>query len=187
MARRWGFRGEIISFEPSAEDFRELADLASLDPLWRAHNFALGANPGNMTLNISCLTAYNSFLPLSREAPRFDKRSTVVHTQQVEVKRLDDIVAGSIPASTLLKVDTQGFEREVLEGAQKTLDLVKGVLLELPIVNLYERTWSFSEALDYMVARGWLLAQVEVVSYDPQDGVSAIEFDCLFRRSQSQS
>ncbi len=87
----------------------------------------------------------------------------------------------------MLKIDTQGFEREVLEGAQKTLSLVKGVLLELPIVNFYEGTWSFSEALDYMVARGWLLAQVEPVGYDPQDGVSAVELDCLFRRSQSQS
>ena len=59
----------------------------------------------------------------------------------------------------LLKIDTQGYERAVLEGAKETLKRVSGVLLELPIINIYKDNWRFHEAVADMIEAGFVLVR----------------------------
>jgi hypothetical protein len=58
---------------------------------------------------------------------------------------------------------------------------LEGVLLELPIIHLYERTWQFHEALAFMAERGFVPAQIHPVNYHWKDQASLVEVDCLFR------
>lgn len=55
-----------------------------------------------------------------------------VATRNVPIRRLDDIMAG-FPGKVGLKIDTEGFELEVLQGAHETLDRCEFVLLELSL------------------------------------------------------
>ena len=183
--RRGGYAGEIISFEPSAADYAVLAAAVARDGRWTAHNFALGAVAGRMMLNISTYTVFNSLLDITQAADRFDGRSAPIRREEVDVKLLDGVVAAACRGhSVMLKVDTQGFERQVLDGAPSTLAMASGVLLELPIVHLYQDTWSLSQAVDYMAAAGFEIAQLRAVNFDSRDRVSMVDVDCLFRRAQ---
>jgi hypothetical protein len=56
-----------------------------------------------------------------------------------------------------------------------------GILLELPIVHVYQGEWQFHEAVKFMDDAGFVLAQIQPVNYHGADNVSVIELDCLFR------
>ena len=183
LLRAEGYRGKIVSFEPTLEVFRELARKASADGLWEAYRCGLGATSGTATLHASKLSVFNSILELSAVANLHDGRMAVDRTEEVPIHTLDEIVEPLLRASRslLLKIDTQGYERQVLEGGLQTVARAAGILMELPVVHTYKGEWRFHEALEYMFELGFVPAQMQAVGYHGADNVSAVEFDCLFR------
>lgn len=104
----------------------------------------------------------------------------VDHTEEVPIYTLDQFF-GSQAGKTLVKIDTQGYERKVLEGASQTIARAVGILMELPVIHTYKGEWHFHEALKYMYELGFVPAQIQAVGYHGADNVSAVDFDCLFR------
>jgi FkbM family methyltransferase len=180
--RNRGYRGRIISFEPIKGVFATLKGLADRDGNWEAHNYALGSARLVKNIQISERTEFSSLLEQTPVAQDFDPRARVIRQESVEVKRLDDIFPQIQGGRVFLKIDAQGFEREILEGAPATLKQVLGVQAELPLMHLYQGVWSLSEALEYMRQRQFILCQVEPTNYDTKDRVSMVELDCIFRR-----
>ncbi len=180
--RAKGYRGKIVSFEPVNSAYKSLSGRARADGNWDANNFALGAAAGETTINVADSSVFSSILPSTGELTQFDGGSAVTHTERIRLKTLDE-VAPRPAGQVLLKIDTQGYEKQVLEGGPKTLAQVSGVLMELPIVNLYEGTWRFHEALKFMSSAGFTIAQFHPVNYHSEDKVSLVEVDCLFRRT----
>ncbi len=180
LLRLKGYTGKIISFEPVHAVYQTLAAKAAADGDWDANNFALGAKSEQTMINVSQSSVFSSILPATRAAARFDKQAIVASVEEIVVKRLDDL---SLDRSShiLLKIDTQGFEKAVLEGGQHLLPTMKGILLELPIVHLYEGTWQFHQAVEYMSQAGFVPAQIHPVNYHSADYTSIVEVDCLFR------
>jgi FkbM family methyltransferase len=178
--RRNGYRGKITSFEPVKAVFDQLTARARADGNWDTFNFALGASPGRAIINVSKNTKFSSFRKLRESAASFDQSSAVETTESVEVRTLDD-VAKSMNGQMLVKVDTQGFERQVIEGGRATLPRLQGVVLELPVVSLYENSWKLPEAIEFMAGLDFVIAQLQPVNYHSKDRMSIIEYDCLFR------
>jgi FkbM family methyltransferase len=180
--RHRGYAGRIISFEPVKEAFRELESAARGDDLWTTANLALGPSSGVMAINISKNSQFSSFNDLRETATSFDPNAEFKASESVVVKTLDEAAPPrDLGSNVLLKIDTQGYERPVLEGAKVTLKRVSGVLLELPIINIYKDNWPFHEAVAYMNESGFVLAQVHPVNIHNRARDSATEFDCLFR------
>lgn len=175
-----GYKGKIVSFEPIKSAFQTLSSKAASDGNWETHHCALGAAPGTANLHVSELTVFSSILKLTDVAKLHDDRIAVEHTEEVPVRTLDQIAA-ELPGEMFLKIDTQGYERQVIEGARQIMPRLKGVLMELPIVHVYEGEWRFYEALEFMADAGFVPAQIQPVNYHGADQVSAVEFDCLFR------
>ncbi|MGP8252849.1 MAG: FkbM family methyltransferase [Terracidiphilus sp.] len=185
--RESGYRGRIISFEPIGSAFQVLAKEAQKDGNWDANQCGLGAAMGTARLNVSELSVFSSILDSTSVASLHDKRMAVDRIEEVSIRTLDEIAAG-IQGKILLKVDTQGYERQVIEGGRQTLPRLAGILLELPVIHTYEGVWQFHEAVKFMDDAGFVPAQITPVGYHTVDKVSAVEFDCLFRpRSQVDS
>jgi FkbM family methyltransferase len=180
--RDQGYRGRIVSFEPIKEVFAKLKSVADRDGNWEVHNCALGSSSSIQPINVSESAVFSSFLDQTTAAQQFDASAKVIREEQVEVRQLDDLFSQFSGHRVFLKIDTQGFERAVLDGARKSLKEIVGVQAELPIVHLYHGVWSFPEALDYMNQRGFVLGQVRPTNFDREEGVSLLELDCLFRR-----
>jgi hypothetical protein len=92
-----------------------------------------------------------------------------------------DHAAKDCQGNILIKIDTQGLERQVIEGGRKTVARSKGVLMELPIIALYDNSWRLSEAIEYMDGIGFVPTQIDPVNYHPLDRQALVEIDCLFR------
>lgn len=179
--RARGYRGRIVSFEPTSAAFDVLKSRAAKDKKWEVNRLALGAQSGQATIHLSGYSEFNSLQQVTSAATRFDPRSAAIHHEQIEVCTFDELRIEDLPR-TLLKIDTQGFEKQVLTGAAQCLPMLCAVQLELPIVHLYKDTWRISEALEYMRAQGFVLSQMHPVNFSSVDPVSLVEVDALFRR-----
>jgi FkbM family methyltransferase len=181
--REDAYAGWIVSFEPIAAAYEELAALANKDARWKAMNMALGDDEGVANINVAQWSVFSSMLPQLPTAIVFDSEAQVVRSESVRIARLDDIFP-ELPRSkaAFLKIDTQGYERQVLLGARECLPSFLGVQMELPIIHLYEGTWKFHEAVAYMIDLGFEISNIMPTNYDQTDSVSLVEVDCIFRR-----
>ena len=93
------------------------------------------------------------------------------HERHVTVARLDDYMeSSSVQRVNLLKIDTQGFEPEVLEGLGNRLSDVDVVLSELMFYDYYERSLSFSDIEQWLLPAGLRLYDINHISRNPMNG-----------------
>jgi FkbM family methyltransferase len=178
-----GYRGRIVSFEPIRSVFAQLQAEAKADPRWDTRNFALGAEVGTAEIRVSQHTVYSSILEQTELAAKFDPKAGTVSVEQISVRPLDDFFEAEFgDAKVFLKIDVQGFEPQVLRGAERSLKRILGVQLELPAVHLYRDTWDMEAAIAQMREYGFVVAQVRPVNYLANDPASIVEIDCIFRR-----
>lgn len=176
------FAGQIVSFEPVKEVFDELQRNAAGDKLWRTYNYGISNSARTASINVSELSVFSSLHAPNQAAIDFDTRARGIRTEQVTLKRLDELTDTIGGKKLFLKIDVQGHEREALDGAAGLLDKVVGIQLELPIIKLYESTWRLTEALDHMERLGFVPSQITPVNCHPEDAVSFVEVDTVFRR-----
>jgi FkbM family methyltransferase len=179
--RHEGYRGRILSFEPQAQMFERLRGAAEADPLWDCFNQAVGASPGRLTLNVSGNDGFSSSIrPMAAVHEEAEPASSYVDSEEVEVVTLDGAIDAQLDRS-MLKIDTQGYEAEVLAGGEKTLQRCQLVELELVLVELYQGQALFAALVDLMRESGFLLTDVESGFRDPRTA-ELLQIDGLFLR-----
>jgi FkbM family methyltransferase len=136
--RAEGYAGPIVSFEPVGETFSELQRLAAADPAWTCVNLALAERDGEAVINVADNLWSSSLLPMRREHKAAAPDSAYVGTQTVRLARLDSLDLIAPGDRAYLKIDVQGTEGSVLDGAAGVFDRVVAAELELSLVELYE-------------------------------------------------
>lgn len=130
----------VHAFEPAPEPFARLRQRYTGQPRIHALNLGLSDQAGRIAFNIYDNQALNSFLPITGGANHAFGSPTLLRRQEVETVRLDDYArTNGLPAIDLLKIDTQGFERQVLRGAAGLLAAgqVHAILIEINFTPLY--------------------------------------------------
>lgn len=178
-----GYAGRILSFEPLSDAFERLRRTASRDGAWQAVRCALGDRDGTATLNVAGNSVSSSVLPMLPAHLRSAPRSAYVGAEEVPVRRLDSVLAGhgGPGGRAFLKVDAQGYERAVLDGASGCLAGIAGVQLEMPLTPLYQGEASMPELVEYMAGRGFALVSLEPAWSDPASG-RLLQVDGIFFR-----
>jgi len=186
--RTFGYRGRILSFEPLTEPFERLRIRSSRDPYWDIQQIAIGSEAGRRHLNVAANRgASSSFLPMldlhAREAPT----AGYVAVEDVAVERLDVSSAHSVQRarSPFLKVDVQGYEAEVLQGAAGILDRLVGMQLELSLTPLYQDAPHYRQLLSAVSDLGFDLVGLEP-GFTATDG-RLLQADGLFARREGPS
>ena len=181
--REIGYSGEIISFEPVREQFEALQAKAKGDRAWRVENFALGTVEQSREINLTAMTVFASFRePVNDETPQFAGKNEVVGAETVEIRRLDKYVEANGLAGRMgkafLKSDTQGFDKDVLEGAGEHLASIAMVMAELSCIPIYKDAPAMMGMLEFFESRNF-----KPVSFFPNNhragDMAAIEFDYL--------
>ncbi|MHB1207294.1 MAG: FkbM family methyltransferase [Rhodospirillaceae bacterium] len=177
-----GFEGAIVSFEPIPDLARLLETRARTDPRWTISQKALGAARGTATINVMAGSDFSSFLqPRQVENHRQNEKNTVVRAVAVEVSTLDDeIPADRSLARTYLKLDTQGFDLEVLKGARRAIAQVPALQTEVSFRPFYKGMPTYGESLDAFKNSGFAVAAFFLVTDDGHH--RAAEFDCVMVR-----
>ena len=163
LLRQSKFTGRVHSVEPLQSAYDALAAAAARDPLWTVQRAAVSAEPGTLTMNVSGNSVSSSVLPMLDTHASAAPSAQYVAQEEVPATTVDEIVAAHDldPESALLKVDVQGYEREVLDGAAKTLSSFRGVRTEMSLVPLYEGQALMPEIVDLLAGHGFELWYVE--------------------------
>ena len=173
--RSVGYKGQIVSFEPLSEAHRKITQAAIWDEAWTIHpRSAIGDYDGDVEINISGNSVSSSVLPMTEAHSSAAQNSAYVGSEKVPITRLDSIAADYISASDkyFIKIDTQGFEWQVLDGAAETLNNAKGILCEMSLVPLYEGQKLWLEMLNRFETAGFTLWAIQRGFTDPRDGRS---------------
>jgi FkbM family methyltransferase len=179
-----GFHGRIISFEPSRAAHSKLMKRAKNDSHWIvAPRMALGNHDGTMTLNLAGNSASSSLLPMLDSHATAAPESRYVGSETVDLRTLDDVSASFLTAEEriFLKLDVQGFEFNVLQGATRFLGGVIGIQLELSLLPLYDGEHLFHPMLDALEQRGFELWSLIPGLVDPRTS-RLLQVDAVFFR-----
>lgn len=163
IMRAAGFAGIIHSFEPQPDAFESLKARSAADPTWFVRNQAVGAEPGLLELNIAGNSFSSSVLPMAATHLEAAPESAYVGTISVPTTTIGSFVdeTGVDPSRALLKVDTQGFEMPVLEGAGGALNSFAGIQVEMSFVPLYEGQTLFDDLRAFIESAGFELFSLE--------------------------
>jgi FkbM family methyltransferase len=179
-----GYTGRIISFEPMQAAHASLSGAAATDPLWQvAPRTAVGAREGTVMLNIAGNSASSSILPMLDAHASAAPESRYVGTEEVALQTLDSLAAPYFASESVafLKIDTQGYESDVLDGATRTLERVAGLQLELSLVPLYAGQQLMPELMARVGASGFELWALSPAFVDPGSG-RLLQLDAVFFR-----
>jgi FkbM family methyltransferase len=161
--RMYGYTGRIVSFEPLAGSYAALTARIAGDPAWTAHNVALGDAAGSAEINVASNGASSSLLPMEEAHRRAEPSVGYVGQETITVARLDDLAPDILAEGDrpFLKLDTQGYERAVLQGGAATLERCRGLQVELSFVSLYEGGMLVDEAISFAYDAGFHLVGIE--------------------------
>ncbi len=161
--RRIGYKGTLISFEPVEPAHGLLVTEAKNDPNWIvAPRCAIGAKSGTVEVNVSTSSESSSVMPLTEKLLDAAPSARYVEKERVNLKTLDDAAFEYVKGKkAYLKVDTQGYEGEVLTGASKVLRFCLCVELEVSLEELYAGQPLFRGIWQMMDDRGFALWDLE--------------------------
>ena len=183
-----GYHGRIVSIEPLSAARAKLVAAAHGDPLWSvAKRCAFGANCGKVEINIAANSQSSSVLNMLDRHLAGDPKSGYIGTETVELTTLDaflDAQGGLADVPLALKVDTQGYEAQVLAGLDRWLDNVKVIQIEMSLAPLYDGSVGFNDLYRMMEERGFRCISIEPNFTDPQT-YEVLQTDAIFERKSA--
>lgn len=182
--RSLGYDGTIVSFEAIPDIQRQLADKAARDPRWIvAPCAAVGSRSGQIEINIAANLASSSVLAMHDTHLRAAPESAYVDKQLVRLARLDELAPPLLPPAgdLLLKIDTQGYEKEVLGGSSGLLERVVAMQVEISLVPLYEGAPTLVEMVSSIERLGYAMFNMTPGFKRQKDG-RLLQIDGFFVR-----
>lgn len=99
---------------------------------------------------------------------------------KVNIDTLDNILKNeNLVGTNLLKVDTEGYELEVLKGAQNILNIIDYIVLEVRLENI--KTYNPSEVINFLFTRNFYFYKILKINYY-NDGISYL--DIMFTKKK---
>ncbi|MFQ5972054.1 MAG: FkbM family methyltransferase [Alphaproteobacteria bacterium] len=176
-----GYRGRIVSYEPTQAAHAAAVRAAAAHPDWRvAERAAVGERPGEVEVNVSPESDMSSLLPMTAEAQRWLSSARYAGKERVPMVTL----AAELPRvaqagdRVFVKSDTQGYEAQVLDGLGDGIERIEGVQLELSMAPVYESQPHYLELLERLEALGFT-AHMIVPGYYNRNYGRMLEFDVV--------
>jgi len=166
---------ELFEPHPSEQYADTLAQVLKARPGFRMHRVALGNQDTTLRLNVHTDHTGATLIDSDWEG--------VVAKKPVPVRRLDSLVAeiGLAPPD-VIKMDVQGFELKILQGAEVTCRRAKALLLETWLYRVYgPETPLLGELVEWLQPRGFILVDMGDAWISPEMKLSAI--DAYFLRT----
>ncbi|EHL97290.1 methyltransferase, FkbM family [Acetobacteraceae bacterium AT-5844] len=163
LRKQVGYRGPIISFEPIPELAASMRERAAQDPNWHVQAMALDREAGTATFNVMRNSEFSSLRRPAEDQPEtFSTSNEVIREIQVERSTVEAQIQHWQSKlgfrQPFLKMDTQGNDLAVIEGAGKSLAKFAGLQSELAILRLYDGSADFSATLTACQEKGFVIS-----------------------------
>lgn len=181
MLRAEGYGGELHSFEPVAATFAKLEEASAGDSRWHIHRLALGDGVGELVINVAESSDLSSFLnPNAFGAERYGQIAATAR-ETVAVSTVDVFLAAQVPdwqrRTILLKMDTQGFDLQVVRGAAASLPFIRALVSELSLIPIYEGMPDYLAVLAAYQAEGFAVSGLFPISR--RADLAVVEMDAV--------
>ena len=180
--RKSGYDGKIISFEPLSSAYNKLLLNSKNDSNWKvAPQVAIGDIEGQIEIHISQNSVSSSILNMLDKHSSVAPESVYIGKETVKVNTLDNFNKEYISDNTRLfiKIDTQGFEDKVLNGATEILKKAIGLQLELSTVPLYQGQALYDKLINLVIEQGFELWSIHPAFVDLKSG-RVLQIDATF-------
>lgn len=157
FAQRVGAKGKCYGFEPDPTNYQICQRMLSLNDFKtvQIENIGLGNEKGSFTLVVDT--------PSNRGKNRISKQTGGKEVVTVQVEVLDDWVKRKqLSTLQLIKIDVEGFEMKVLEGAEYVLDTMHPTLfIELDDTNLQQQGNAAKELIAFLEKKQYTIFHAE--------------------------
>ena len=134
-------------------------------------------------INIAGNSYSSSLLDMLPSHVKSAPKSKYIGKEVIDIRKLDSLFENlcSATKNIYMKIDTQGFERRVLKGAENSLAHIDTVQMEMSLVPLYDGELLFNELYSLMNSKGYVLLSIENGFSDPISN-QLLQVDGIFHR-----
>ena len=185
--REQGYTGRIVSFEPLPDAYEFLTRAAVKDDGWLVHSrTAIGSDSGDIDVNVAGNSYSSSILEMLGTHISAAPSSQYVGSVKTKLEKIDSVFPLYFKSGSkvLLKIDTQGFEAEVLEGAKESISKISLIQIELSAIQLYKGQELYHYFFDFMRSNEFELWDILPGFRDSSSG-QMLQFDAFFYRKVS--
>jgi FkbM family methyltransferase len=153
------YEKKLISFEPLSLAHNELLTRSKKNSNWKIYErCALGNFNGSSYINISNYEQSSSMLSMKQLHLDAKPNSFYKGKEAVKVLKLDSIYNEISEGfkKIFLKIDTQGYEKEILDGAKNSLDKLSGIMVEVSLVELYANDNNHNKSINGGFSNNWI-------------------------------
>ena len=174
-------QAQIHTFEPLPDLYSIIEKKFSSNPNINIYKIALGNEDGTILFNKNKFGHTSSILEINEENIHFTRKDNVLEQIRVQIKKLDSITLFTDKTHlSLLKLDVQGYELEVLKGADQTLKAIDYIIIEANLEELYSSQPSFTVMNNYLQMKGFEL--MGMLDFNLGNKNKYIEVDLLYRK-----
>lgn len=172
-------QAKLLLVEPLRDYERAISEFASRYDC-EVHYKAVSNAPGVREMQVD---TKNPLLSSFAERTPLTASGNEIVRRLVEVTTLDEIVRNTAPllSPIVLKIDTEGHELEVLEGARSLLGATDFVIAEASIAPRFERSYEFEDLVLFMKQNGFCLFSILNVA-QPRHELRPRYADVVFKR-----
>jgi FkbM family methyltransferase len=185
-ARKLGFKGRIISFEPQQATCEALSRAARGDDLWEYHRVAIGESDGELELHVFTDSTMTSAFSPTPNLLRSFPESVETGTEIVPMRSMLSLWPSLNCAGqrVFFKADVEGYELAVLRGAGAVLRDVAFMELELSLGDTFLGAPLIQDVLAFLSDQGFSVLALEQNHADEYDTGQMYMVDGIFRRDE---
>tara|TARA_Y100000741_G_scaffold332707_1_gene288835 strand:- start:4692 stop:5375 length:684 start_codon:yes stop_codon:yes gene_type:complete len=136
---------KAYTFEPQKKIFKILIKKFNKDSRIKSYNIALGNKNKKEIININRLTSTSSLQKLNHNSFFLRIKNLLIgktnikkNSYRVKINTIDKFFQNKKLTNTLLKIDVEGYELNVLKGSNNTIRKIKLILIENQFFNMYK-------------------------------------------------
>ena len=178
--RMFGYEKKIVAFEPINRLYVLLDEKFENDKKVKVYNLALGNEKKELEINIASNNGSSSSILKPKLVKKEFKNISFNKKETIKIQKLDNIINefSNSKDNIYLKLDVQGFEKNVIEGSLKTLNRIKIIQLETSTIQLYEGENTIDEIISYMYKKKFVL--IDIIGSLKNNKGQLIQTDLIF-------
>jgi FkbM family methyltransferase len=172
-------KSTVHSFEPIKECYEKIFNIYNRKNII-INNFALGDKDCERIFHVNKNSYTSSFFKINKKYAELVNYDQINKSEKKKIKTLDGYVnLHKIKKIDILKIDTQGYELNVLKGGKKSLkDKIKFIELELTLADYYKKKINFYEIDKVLSKNNFILCNMDNFSYNKNKQLAW--FDLLY-------